>query len=105
MALRRVSEIAGDEVVHSAAEWQSRHTSSATLLPFDVEQRLADDFAFIAAAEEILRVVSAVALEQYVEPARLIVRLAANEYIPNGVLPMFEHMFKLLGRSASSRSK
>ncbi len=104
VALRRAAEIADDEQVHSSIEWQSRREPSTNLLPFHVEQRLADDFAFVAAAEDNLRVVSAVALEQYIEPCKLVVRLAANEYIPQGVLEMFDHMFELLGRSARSRS-
>lgn len=101
VALRRAAEIAGDEQVHSASDWHSCHTQSTYALPFDVEQRLADDFAFVAAAEENLRVVSAVALEQYSDSPRLVVRLAANECLPEGVTQMFDLMFEALGHCAS----
>ncbi len=104
VALRKyAAEIAGDEVVHSANDWQVRNNadgSATLLLPFDVEQRIADDLAFIAAAEDNLRVVSAVALEQYIEPRNLAIRLAANEVVPGGVPGTFEAIFELLSRCA-----
>lgn len=105
VALRQASNgIASDEEIHSASRWQQRHLSSDSTLyriPFDIEQRLVDDLAFIAASEENLRVGSAVTLEQYVNPSRLVFRLAANEYTPRGVPNTLKSIFEILGRCAS----
>ena len=56
------------------------------MLPFDVEERLANDFAFIAAAKKDVEAVSAVALEEAVNSHSLTVRLAANGNISDGVI-------------------
>jgi hypothetical protein len=46
-------------------------------LPLSVEQRIADDFAFLAAIEEGAQSVAAVCLEEHLQPTRLTVRFAA----------------------------
>lgn len=46
-------------------------------LPLNIEQQLADDFAFLAAIEEGAQSVAAVCLEEHLQPARLTVRFAA----------------------------
>ena len=51
--------------------------ASTRELPLHVEQRLADDLAFLAAVEEGAQSVAAVCLEQHVQPAGLTVRFAA----------------------------
>lgn len=107
VALQRVSnEVPSDPVVHSATHWQAAHregNDDAWTLPFDVEQRLADDIAFLAAAEEGPKEVSAVALEEQYEPGGLIIRLAANQSVPRGVEDTLRAMFNLLSQ-CSSRS-
>lgn len=107
VALRQIAgEIAGDDKVHSAETWQARRTrEDGNLLPFEVEQRLADDFAYVAAAEENLLVVSAVALEQYIEPCKIVMRLAANAYVPKIVPEAFDSLFGNLRCCALNRSK
>ena len=107
VTLQRTSnEVPGDPLVHSAVEWQAARRESDNVeraLPFDVEQRLADDIAFLAAAEEGPYEISAVALEEQDEPGGLIVRLAANQVIPRGVEDTLRVMFDLLNQ-CSSRS-
>ena len=78
--------------------------NSVYLLPFDVEQRVADDLAFIAAAEEGVKSVSAVALEQHVGATGLTIRLAANEIIPKDVPSIFRRLFDLMSQCATDRS-
>ena len=107
VALQRASnEVPSDPLVHSATQWQAAHRKSnndTRMLPFDVEQRLADDIAFLAAAEEGPKEVSAVALEEQYEPGALIIRLAANQSVPRGVEDTLRAMFVLLSQ-CSSRS-
>ena len=107
VTLQRASnEVPSDPLVHSATQWQAAHRESnddARTLPFDVEQRLADDIAFLAAAEEGPKEVSAVVLEEQYEPGGLIIRLAANQSIPRGVEDTLRAMFDLLSQ-CSSRS-
>lgn len=106
VALQRVSnKIPADPQEHSANLWisQTSTTEARNVLPFDVEQRIADDLAFIAAAEEGVKAISAVALEAHVSGHGLIVRLAANQVIPNTVPGAFGHIFELLSRCARSR--
>jgi hypothetical protein len=49
------------------------------LLSFETEARLADDFAFIAAAQEGVESVAAVYIEELTAPRGLVLRFAANE--------------------------
>ena len=98
------NEVPSDPVVYSAGEWLATHTTGNGLgysLPMDVEQRLADDLAFIAAAEEGPKEVSAVALEEQINPPGLLILLAANEKFPNGVVDMLKACFRLLSQCAS----
>lgn len=104
VALQQASnEVPGDPKVHTRNEWRNpriRHDDPSYILPFEVEQRLADDFAFIAAAEEGVKAISAVALEESLGPAGLTIRLAANESVPECVPDIFKKIFNLLGRCA-----
>lgn len=104
VALQRASnQVPCDPKKHSRNEWHNpriSHDDPSYLLPFEVEQQLADDFAFIAAAEEGVQAVSAVALEESLDPAGLTIRLAANETVPERVPDTLKIIFKLLGRCA-----
>ena len=108
VALQRASnEVPSDPLVHSATQWQAAHRESsddARTLPFDVEQRLADDIAFLAAAEEGPKEVSAVVLEEQHEPRGLIIRLATNQSVPRGVEDTLRAMFDLLNQCSSRSS-
>lgn len=100
---RATNEVPGDPKVHSASEWQAEHADDVgikRLLPFSVEQRLADDIAFVAAAEEGPMEVSAVVLEEQTHHEGLCVRLAANGLIPCGVRDTLRAMFDLLDKCA-----
>lgn len=100
---RATNEVPGDPKVHSASEWQAEHADNVAikrLLPFSVEQRLADDIAFVAAAEEGPMEVSAVVLEEQTQREGLVVRLAANGLIPRGVRDTLIAMFSLLNKCA-----
>ena len=103
--LQRASdEVPSDPVVHFADQWgahRTRNDSTDRVLPFDVERRLADDFASLAAHEESAQAVSAVALEEKTEPPGLIVRLAANETVPSNVRETFKKLLDLLSQCAS----
>ncbi|KAH6644793.1 hypothetical protein C7974DRAFT_430475 [Boeremia exigua] len=54
------------------------------MLPLQVEQQLADDFAFLAAIEEGAQSVAAVCLEEHVQPIGLTVRFAALDLALSG---------------------
>ena len=105
--LQRASNaVPSDPIVHAASRWLQSHpkTDDSRLLPFHVEHRLADDFAFLAAAEEGVKEVSSVALEEHRNPSSLIVLLAANERVSPAVEDTFRALFDLLSKCAS-RSK
>lgn len=53
------------------------------VLPFEIEQQIADDFAFLAALEEGAQSVAAACLEQHVEPPGLTIRFAALDMFLN----------------------
>ncbi len=101
------NKVPSDPEDNSAHLWLAQRTNavnSVHLLPFQVEQRVADDLAFIAAAEEGVKSVSAVALEQHVGAAGLTIRLAANETIPKNVPSIFRQLFDLMSQCATDRS-
>lgn len=58
-----------------------RSSSSNTPFKFEVERRLADDFAFIVAYSEEAKKVSAATIECVTSSRSLLIRLAANEGI------------------------
>ena len=103
--LQRVSnQVPADPIIHSATEWQLKHPDQKKedyLLPFGVEQRIADDLAFVAAAKEGHREITAVALEEREEPDGLTVRLSANEWISQDVVNTLTIVFDLLVQCAS----
>jgi hypothetical protein len=104
VALQNASnEVPRDPKVYTKDEWLARGIRAVDIghvLPFNVEQQLADDLAFIAAAEEGVKAVSAVGLEELVEHRGLIVRLAANDVMPRHIPETFEKMFGILKHCA-----
>ena len=108
VTLEHVSNrVPSDPEDNSARSWLAQRIvadNSVNLLPFEVEQRVADDLAFIAAAEEGVKSVSAVALEQHVGAPGVTIRLAANEVIPKDVPSSFRRLFDLMSQCATDRS-
>lgn len=102
--LEKVSkEVPRDPKVYTLDNWLARGTRSVDMehiLPFHVEQQLADDLAFIAASQEGVKAVSAVGIEELDKHSGLIVRLAANDVIPDDVPTTFESMFRILKQCA-----
>ena len=88
-------EVPSDPKVHSAQTWPevtSQQNNCNYLLPFLVEQRLADDFAFVAAAKEDPKAVSAATVQERSSGLGFMIRLAAND----GVLPEVEDTFRAM---------
>lgn len=104
VALERASkEVPCDRKFHQRKEWHNPRIcsdDSSRLLPFEVEQQVADDFAFLAAAEEGAKGVSAVGLEESTDPLGLVIRLAANGFVPQKVADIFKAIFDLLHKCA-----
>jgi hypothetical protein len=101
---RASKEVPRDPKVYREADWHPRGITpgqNRQVLPFGVEQQLADDLAFIAAAEEGVNAVSAVGLEEAAEQDGVVVRLAANEGIRENVQETLEAIFGLLEQCAS----
>lgn len=97
-------EVPRDPKVYTHAEWLAQSSpigGKVRRLPFGVEQQLADDLAFIAAAEEGVNAVSAVGLEENSGQSGIIVRIAANEGVRKDVQETLETIFGLLKQCAS----
>lgn len=96
-------EVPRDPKVYRESDWlrsSVREGENRRVLPFGVEQQLADDLAFIAATEEGVDAVSAVGLEEAAERDGIVIRLAANEGIRENVQETFETIFGLLKQCA-----
>lgn len=101
--MRASKEVPADPAVHSPIEWQINHSRNGMqdhLLPFEVEQCIADDLAFIAAAEEGHKEISAVGLEEIGDGDGLTVRIAANEGVSQRVRCLLTTVFDLLSECA-----
>ena len=88
-----------DPRVYSLATWELQHSTSDNgewSLSLQDEQRLADDLAFIAASKDGGKAVSAVALEEQVNPPGLKVRLAVNRPIADEVPKQLNTLFTFL---------
>ena len=97
----KLGELPADPKTHSAAVWQRRAVnfdSRHRLLPFPVEHRLADDLAFVAAAKEDPKAVSAAVLQESTNGSGLTIRLAAND----GVLPEVADTLRTMCHTLSS---
>ena len=98
------SEVPEDPKVHSLALWQQQHhrpNDTIRVLPLVIEQRIADDFAFLAASEDNVKAVSAVALEQRNDGQGMLVRIAANDHLPVQTAEALRGIFDELGECAS----
>lgn len=104
VALEKASgNVPSDPRIHSVSVRQSevpQQDAYERLLPFHVEQRLADDFAFVAAAKEDPKAVSATTVEEYTDGSGLTIRLAANDGVLPGVEDTLKAMLELLARCA-----
>ena len=69
-------------------------------LPFEIEKSLADDLAFIAAAQPHVDYVSAATIEQNEDEPLLRVKLAANEGVSSSVKRTFDDLFEVLRKHA-----
>lgn len=97
--LQRKTDVPGESKTHTYEAWR-RQTGvpheSPHLLPSDVEERVVNDIAFIAANRKDVNSVSAVALEEQRSAHGLIVRLAANGAIEVLVINTLSSIFGLL---------
>ena len=104
VALEKASgEVPSNPKVHSAEEWPestSQQDNCKRLLPFLVEQRLADDFAFVAAAKEDPKAVSAATIQERSDGLGSIICLAANDGVRPEVEDTFRAMLQLLANCA-----
>ena len=106
--LAEKNDFRGNQKVHSHQEWKDREIASNDknhVLPFDVEERLANDFAFIAAAKKEVEAVSAVVLEEAADSQSLIVRLAANGTISEVVMSRLTSILATLQKCARGKSE
>ena len=104
---KKFTEVPDRPRVHSLQEWEQLHSAQSSIgrtLPFAVEQYLADNIAFIAAAEEGAKYVSAVGIEELRNHAGLVVRLAVNNTTPQYVAEALEQVFNSLQNCASRRA-
>ncbi len=92
---RASTKCPADPEIHSRAPTLENDNHGHTI-PFEVEQRLADDFAFVAAFNKDVWTITAVALEELSQPRGLLVRLAANAAVEPSVLDTLYHMLRLL---------
>ena len=97
------NEVPEDPVVHSLQKWEQGHAYPRHLLPLTVEQRTADDIAFVAAAEEGVKAVAAASIEELVDGQGIRVRLAMNEGVPTKTREVLETMFSTIATCASRR--
>lgn len=104
VALERASgEMPNDPKVHSLQLWQKRHPQShgpKHTLPIEIEQRIADDIAFVAASEDDVKAVSAVGVEERADQSGLVVRLAVNDRAPPKTAETLRTIFDELGPCA-----
>ncbi|KAL8684987.1 MAG: hypothetical protein Q9218_008037, partial [Villophora microphyllina] len=104
--LAKASEVPGSPRTYSSIDWSQRCPSrshDSFSLAFDDEQRIADDLAYVAASQEDVRSVSAVALEEHPNPPGLTVRLAANASIPDQVVDHLRHILQFLRARVETR--
>ncbi|KAL1874604.1 hypothetical protein Plec18167_005836 [Paecilomyces lecythidis] len=87
-------------------DWEKRRaelSSQDYIIPFNTEQQLAEDFAFLVAAEPESRATSAVCIEEQSEPEGLVVRLAADEPVTTRVRKALKDILGLLVDRAKKR--
>ena len=104
--LKRKTKTPGEASVHTYQAKPEGKASSNTkirVLPFNVEERVANDIAFLAAAQKDVVAVSAVALEESIDSHRLTLRLAANGPIQPSVADGLRSLLELLQACAAKR--
>ena len=94
--LKHKNEVPGAPNIHNFKTWRKRRDEPPRLLPLEVEERIANDIAFLAAARKDVKSVSAVALEEANDSGGVTVRLAANEVIEAPVIGALGSIFSLL---------
>ena len=97
------NDVPGKPMIHTYTAWRNRQASrydDVSVLPFDVEERVANDIAFIAAARKDVKTVSAVALEEQNYSQGLTVRLSANGIVEAPVKDSLTSIFGLLQKCA-----
>lgn len=99
---RASAKCPADPGVHSRAP-RLGNDDDLHVIPFEVEQRLADDFAFLAAFNKDVWTITAVALEEVSQPRGLVVRLAANAAIDPLVLETLNQILRLLRQCSKRR--
>lgn len=90
--------------VHSSRDWLSQHNASDEVnhvLSMNVEERLANDVAFLIASQKGVELVSAVALEEFTGSDGLSIRLAANGGISETVIDVMRSISVLLQKCAT----
>ena len=104
VALEKASDnVPSDPRIHSVSVKQSQvlqQDADKRVLPFHVEQRLADDFAFVAAAKEHPTAVSAATVEECTDGSGLTIRLAANDGVPPAVAETVRTLLEWLAKCA-----
>jgi hypothetical protein len=96
-----------DPQAFSVREWLSLspYVNRSYMLPIDVEQELADDFAFLAAVEEGAQSVAAVCIEEHVHQTGMTLRFAAMDVSRNeAVKTALQDVSDILSRAAASTS-
>ena len=104
---QKSNEVPDHPRVHSLQDWEQLHPAQCSIsrtLSLAVEQYLADSIAFVAAAEEGAKYVSAVGIEELRNHAGLVVRLAVNNTAPQHVAEALKQVFDSLQNCASRRA-
>lgn len=100
---RESNQVPDDPKFHSLQDWERDHAQLGHRLPLIIEQRIADDIAFIAAAEEGVAAVAAASLEELVDGQGLRFRLAMNAGVPVKTREVLRLIFDTLATCASRR--
>ena len=93
-------------ILHTEKEWRGRAVTAdvnTRILPFDVERRLADDLAFVAAFQKHVKQISSCALEERHDSSGVTIRLAANGGVEEAVVKSFRQVCELLQSCAKRR--
>jgi OTT_1508-like deaminase len=97
-----------DSQVFSFEKWLPKITqlNRVYALPLEVEQELADDFAFLAAVEEGAQSVAAVCIEEHIQPPGMALRFAAMDISRNETVETaLRGICGLLAQTAASASE
>ncbi|RDW66570.1 hypothetical protein BP6252_10205 [Coleophoma cylindrospora] len=103
----RTNAIPVDPQVFSIADWVPRSAGQGEkkshVLPIDVEQRLADDFACLVAVAEGAQSVAAVCIEEHLQPVGLTLRFAARDLsFNNEIKTTLQAVFDILAHVAAT---